>query len=155
MAFDGSDLDAAIVGILRADPELTEYCPDGVYFDIAPPEAKRFVIVSLIESEDVATFEGRAIESALYLVVARMLSTVPGNARAAAARIDAVLEDEALWLPSATLMEMHRTARVRSTEVDELDPDIRWQHRGGQYRVIVATEPPADPRWIENSWIDN
>ncbi len=33
---------------------------------------------------------------------------------------------------------MYREARVRYTEVDEVDPSIRWQHRGGKYRICAG-----------------
>jgi hypothetical protein len=37
-----------------------------------------------------------------------------------------------------TWMTTHRENRIRQTEVDEVDPTLRWQHRGGQYRVQMS-----------------
>lgn len=135
---DSSDIDNALVAKLGADATLLALCPNGVYFDEAPPNLQRFVIVSLVEGLDVAKFGGRAYEDALYLVKAVMLSTAGGNIKSAAARIDALLEDTALTVSGYTLMTMHREDRVRMTEVDGNDASIRWFHRGGHYRVQCA-----------------
>ena len=86
---DTSDIAAALIAKLGSDLELLALCPNGVYRDQAPPGATRFVIVSLMAGEDLGVFRHRAIEAGVYLVEARMLSTVPGaNVKAAAARID-------------------------------------------------------------------
>jgi hypothetical protein len=142
---DSSAIDTALFARLQGDTTLLSYCPDGVYADEAPPGATRFVIVSLIEEVDVQTFDGRAMEDALYLVEARMLSTAGGNIKAAAARIDVLLENHVLGggspdpIPGYQWMAMFREGRVRSTEVDEVDPAIRWYRRGGRYRVVMST----------------
>jgi len=135
---DSSDVDAALVAKLGADSALLALMPNGVYVDEAPPGMTRFVIVSLVDEHDEAEFGRRAIEDALYLVKAVALSTAGANIRAAAARIDALLEDGALTVAGYTHMTMHRVERVRVTEVDDLDATLRWQHRGGRYRVMVA-----------------
>ena len=136
---DSSDIDAALMARLGSDAALVALCPNGVYADEAPPGATRFVIVSLVEETDEAVFGGRAIEDALYLVEARMLSTIAGaNIKAAAARIDALLEDQPLTVAGYTGMACHRESRVRMTEVDEIDPSIRWYRRGGNYRVQMS-----------------
>jgi hypothetical protein len=101
--------------------------------------------VSLVDEHDEPMFGGRAFEDAIYLVVARELSTVAvKNIKAAAARIDELLDPQPP-LPPATLtiagyglMVSRRQSRVRSTEVDEDDSSIRWYHRGGRYQVMVA-----------------
>lgn len=135
---DSSDIDNALVAKLGADSTLLALAPNGVYVDEAPAGAKRFVIVSLIAGNDVGQFGGRAYEDTLYLVKAVMLSSAGGDVKGAAARIDALLEDGSLTVSGYSLMTMHREERIRSTEVDEVDPSIRWQHRGGRYRVQVA-----------------
>jgi hypothetical protein len=133
---DSSDIDSALVAKLGADAALLALCPNGVYVDEAPSGSTRFVIVSLVEAVDEATFDGRAIEDVLYLVEARMLSTVAGaNVKAAAARIDALLERQTLVVAGYTGMTVHREERVRLTEVDDQDSSVRWFHRGGRYRV--------------------
>jgi hypothetical protein len=135
---DSSEVDNALVAKLLADAPLMALMPDGVFFDEAAPGLQRFVIVSLVEEHDEAHFGGRAYEDATYLVKAVALSTSGGNVKGAAARIDALLEDGTLTVPGYSHMTMHRLERIRITEVDEIDASIRWQHRGGRYRVMVA-----------------
>lgn len=138
---DSSGVLNALVAKLGTDPALLALMPNGVYEDLAPPGAKRFVIVSEITSFDVPVFGGRAFEDGFYLVEARALvgSTVPeGDVRAAALRIDAMLEDGDLTVEGFGLMTMHREEFVRGLEVDEIDRSIRWKRRGGRYRVQVA-----------------
>jgi hypothetical protein len=150
---DSSDIDAALVAKLLGDTEpggLMTLLPDGVFMDEAGPSiagvgtSKRFVIVSLVDEHDEPMFGGRAFEEALYLVKAVALSVINGvplssaTMKAAAARIDALLELGTLEIPGYGLMVMRRESRVRTTEVDEVDPSIRWQHRGGRYQVLAA-----------------
>jgi hypothetical protein len=135
---DSSAIDNALIAKLAADATLLGHCPNGVYWDEAPPGSTRFVIVSLIDQFDEAVFGGRAIEDALYLVKAVALSTASVNMQAAAARIDALLEDQTLTVSGYSYMTMHREARVRITEVDDVDASIRWFHRGGHYRVQMS-----------------
>lgn len=136
---DSSDIDNAVVARLGSDATLLALCPNGVYVDEAPPGATRFVIVSLVDEADVQQFGGRAYEDALYLVEARMLSTVSGaNIKAAAARIDVLLEDQSLAAAGYTWMTCHRESRVRMTEVDDADTSLRWLRRGGNYRVEMS-----------------
>jgi len=36
-------------------------------------------------------------------------------------------------------MAMYREMRIRPpVEIDDVDPTIRWYHRGGHYRVLMA-----------------
>lgn len=135
---DSAAIDAALVTKLLGDGTLSAAMPDGVFFDQSAPGAQRFVIVSLVDAHDVPKFGGRAYEDALYLVEARALSTSGGDVKAAAARIDALLEDGTLTPTGYGLMTMHRESRVRMLEVDAIDPTIRWQRRGGRYRVQCA-----------------
>jgi hypothetical protein len=134
---DSSDIDSALVAKLQGDPTLAGLMPGGVFVDEAPAGLTQFVIVSLVDAVDVAKFGGRAFEDALVLVkaVEKKPATGSGNIKAAAARIDAVLEDAVLTVAGYTPMACYREARVRTTEVDEIDPSIRWFHRGGHYRV--------------------
>lgn len=135
---DSSAVDNALIALLLADSVLAGLMPDGVFWDEANPGAKKFVLVSLIDESDEATFGGRAYEDALYLVKAVALSSSGGDVKTAAARIDALLEDQSLEAAGYSVMTMHREGRVRITEVDDIDPSIRWQHRGGKYRVQAA-----------------
>jgi hypothetical protein len=134
---DSSDIDAALVAKLAADATLTTLMPGGVWIDEGPAGLTQFVIVSLVDEADAAKFGGRAFEDALFLVEAREKKPLSGsgNIKAAAARIDVLLEDQPLTVAGYTHMAMHREARIRLTEVDEIDSSIRWWRRGGHYRV--------------------
>lgn len=134
---DSSDIDSALVAKLQADSALTALMPDGVWIDEAPEGKIQYVIVSLVDEDDEPKFGGRAFEDALFLVkaVEQKPAAGSGNIKAAAARIDALLENGTLAVTGYTHMAMHREKRIRSTELDGTVPSIRWFHRGGHYRV--------------------
>jgi hypothetical protein len=153
MSVDSSLIGNALVAKLGADATLLALCPNGIYIDEAPPGSTRFVIVSLVYGQDEGVFGGRAFEDHLYLVEARMLSTSGGDAHAAAVRIDALLEDGDLSIDGYELMTMHREEPVRNTELDAVDPSIRWTRRGGRYRVQASVlETPLAPSWMQSGW---
>lgn len=140
---DSGAVDAALVAKLLADAPLRTLAPDGIYIDEAVEGVTRFVIVSLIDEHDEPMFNGRAFEDALYLVKYVERSTSSVNARAAAARIDALLDPNGaggtLTVTGYSLMTVKRDARLTpQVEVDGVDASIRWQHRGGRYRVMVS-----------------
>jgi hypothetical protein len=135
---DSSAIDNAIVGVLLADPTLAALMPDGVYFGVGKPKAGRFVIVSLIDAIDEPVFGRRGYEDVLYLIKAVALASTGGDVRAAAHRIDELLEDQPLTIPGYVHMGTCREARIRYPETDEVDDTIRWQHRGGHYRVQAS-----------------
>lgn len=155
---DSTRIDAALVAKLLADTGpggLMTLMTDGVYFDEAKPGATKFVRVSVVETVDVGQFGAtplarRAYESILYRVEAVALGTTGANVNAAALRIDELLEGQPLTagsppdeVPGYRWMTTHRESRERSTEVDEIDPSIRWQSRGGLYRVEMSIDPEA------------
>jgi hypothetical protein len=142
MSRDSSDIDNALVQRLCSDSALLALCPDNVHINVAPAGSKRFVIVSVVDAQDVSIFGGRAIEDILYLVEARMLNTpAGGDIKGAAARIDALLEDQPLTVPGYGWMATFRENRERDDEVDGLDTTIQWARRGGHYRVQMAIDP--------------
>ena len=139
---DSSDLDNAIIAKLGADATLLAICTNGVYWGESPSNSTRFVIVSLAEEEDVQMFGGRAFESALYLVKAVMSwkeGEVAGNIKGAAARIDALLDQQPLTVSGYSVTIVRREGRERQTEVDAVDGSLRWFHRGGLYRVVASS----------------
>jgi hypothetical protein len=138
---DSSDIDNAIMAKLGADADLLALCPNGVYWDEAPPGATRFVIVSLVAADDTDQFGGTAYEDILYAISARMLLSAAGDIKAAAYRIDALLAEQPLTVAGYTWMACYRETRIRLTEVDDVDISIRWQHRGGNYRVQMSINP--------------
>ena len=125
----------ALVAALAGDAALMALLPDGVWVAEAPPHKRRFATVTLFHGDDRATFGGRAIDDALYVVKAVVFDKSPNAAADAAARIDAVLENAALVVAGFTCMAVYREQPVDYPEVDDLDPSLRWQHQGGQYRV--------------------
>ena len=131
---DSSAIDQALVAKLLNDPTLMASMSDGVWWDIAKKDATRFVIVSLASGADEPMFGGRAYEGPLYLVQAVALNTTGADVRAAAARIDELLEGGTLTIPGYSLMAIQREDRLRTTEVDA-NSDQRWHHRGGYYAV--------------------
>ena len=124
---DSSDIDAAVIALLQNDATLKTLLPDGVHMDQAPPNKKKFGIVSLVFGEDRSVFAERAIEDCVFLVKAVLLDA---SAKDAAARIDVLLESTPLTVAGYTWMTTERLERVRYTEVDSIDATIRWQHRG-------------------------
>jgi hypothetical protein len=139
---DSSDIDNAVVALLGADATLLGLCPNGVYWDLAPEQATRFVLVSLVHAEDVPSYDqGTAAEAIVYAVKAVMLKSANGDTKAAAARIQSLLHDQPLTVAGYTWATMHRDEadpRIRYTERDDKDPAVLWYHRGGNYRVEMA-----------------
>jgi hypothetical protein len=139
---ESSAIDVALLALLQTDASLLAVMPDGVWWEVAPPGAERFVVVSLLHESDTSGFGGRMVEDALYLVKAVALSTLPTasqDVRAGAARIDELLERGTLTADGYTTMLLERRERVRITEIDEVDENIRWFHRGGHYAVLMST----------------
>jgi len=134
-----------------------------VYYAIAPPDALAFVTVTRVNQRTEEMFHGRAWEETVYLVAAIEASTVPVRQNAAAAaRIDALLEDGDLALPSGFgVMAMYCESAIRDTRPDPTDPAGRqWAIRGGHYRVWVTTGPIAgeettfmQPGWVQPGWV--
>lgn len=138
---DSSEVDAAIVAALKADTStggLMTLMTDGVWMDMAPKDSTKFVIVSLATHLDEYDFGGEAFEDARYLVKAVDLNVSGQRVKAAAARIQAVLQDATLSINGYGQMLLQREERIRYTEVSDSNPDIRWQHRGGRYRIFVS-----------------
>lgn len=138
---DSSLVEDTVVAMLLNDAALQALAPDGVWWDAAGENAKRYVIVSLIAHADVAVFGGRGYEDYLLLVKAVMLNASSSDIRAAAHRFDALLDDpdpDSIDIPDYEVMALFREARIRFTEEDAENAAIRWLHRGGHYRVQVA-----------------
>ena len=135
---DSSVIDAALVSVLASDSTLMALMTDGVYMDVAENGKTKFVIVSLIDHEDDYVFQGESMETAEYLIKAVDRAKVGTAVKTAAARIHTLLQGTPLTLPGYSHQMTRRTERVRYTEVDDVDKDIRWQHRGGQYQVVAS-----------------
>jgi Protein of unknown function (DUF3168) len=139
---DSGEIDIALVQVLSGDAALMALVPDGVYFNEAPQGMENFVIVSLVEglvrAQMGAPTERRAAEDAEYIVKAVLLNGSSADAREAAARIDDLLEDQTIPIDGFTCLSIVRSKRIHDTEPDDVDTTIRWQHRGGFYRILAA-----------------
>jgi hypothetical protein len=137
---DSSDIDNALVALLGSDATLLANMVNGVYMDEGPPGATRYVIVTLEESNDVYEMGRRAYEDHLYAVVPLALSGSGGDVKAAAARIEVLLQDQPLTVTGYTWMTTFREGRPagpRSVR-DAGDPSLLWQRRGARYRVQMS-----------------
>jgi hypothetical protein len=145
MANSGA-VDRALIQLLESDATLVALCPDGVFYDVAPQGARNFLIVSVLDHHDVPMFGGTAREEFLYLVKAVMFDTVGVNAQGAAEEIDRLLLSAPLLPDGYAVQLVERVEYLRLVEVDEQNPDVRWQHRGGHYEVTVQTIDSARRR---------
>lgn len=136
---NASEVERAIIGVLTADPELTGYLPDGVYWDLAIQGSTRFAIVSASTSRAQSEFHGLdSFRVLVYVIKAVVLSGGTSVIAQADARIQALIDRQPLALPAAAgagLMVMRWLDRVRYTET--VDTGV-WQHRGARYEVIVT-----------------
>jgi hypothetical protein len=141
-AADVAAVDAALILTLAGDAELMALLPDGVYLDVAPANKTRFVIVQAQTHEDIEAFGPVAqYEEFRYRVTARVLASTGVNANTAAARIHALLHDQALTpIAGYAHMATLRVERVKFPELDAIDNDIRWQIAGGDYEVTVSPD---------------
>lgn len=132
-------VDAALIAVLASDATLMALCPDGVYRDVSPADATAFVIVQAQVHEDLEGFRSALYESFQYRITARILESTGLNADAAADRIHVLLQDQVIpAITGYTHMATLRVERVRTTDVDALDNDIRWQFAGGDYEITVS-----------------
>ena len=141
---DSSEIDKALIARLSGDAALLALLPDGVFMHEAAQGKTKFVLVSLVIALDrgqmAAPGKRRATEDVLYMVKAVTLGASRTTAGQAAARIDVLLEDQPLTIPGYHCASIERTERIDETEVDDVDATIRWQHRGGRYRLLAVPQ---------------
>ncbi len=143
---DSGAIDRVILGVLQADAELAALMPEGVWFNLAAPGLTRFVLVGIDTAEDEGLFGSRASESFRYVVQAVGLSRQVdlGTMKAAAARIDALLEGDPLDAPpDYGSIDCVREERLAESPLDELDKSLAWHHFGGYYRVTAYWPDPV------------
>jgi len=138
---DSADLDDAIVAILVNDATLAGLLPDGVWIGAAKPGAVRYGLILLPATADLAMFTGRAFEEVTYTVLAVVCSTTGSTGKAAAARIDALLQGAQPVVAGFAPAVVQRTRRHRRPDRDADDPSIRWDVRGGDYSLMASTLP--------------
>ena len=141
---DPSAIRDALLARLNGDATLRAAIPGGAYWDVGPPSSRRHVIASLTAAAHVRAFGHRVLHDHVYLVKAVVMTSEPNAAAladTAAERIDALLENGTLTIQGFTLEGMYLDPGLDvldSVEVDEIDPAIRWFHRGGQYRIVAS-----------------
>jgi hypothetical protein len=134
-------VDTAVLAVLKSDAALTTLLPDGVWSGVAGPHCRRFVLVQQLDHADDPMFGGTAYERFVYLVRAFALATESAVVTSGADRIDGLLHRQPLTMPGYTHMGTLRIAHQRDDpELDPVDTDLRFQHRGGQYEVFVSPE---------------
>ena len=134
-----SAVDAALIQRLVSDPQLVALMPDGVYFNVAPLDAARFVSVELVSHADTYGFDFVAWEVFRYRVKAVALNSNGTDVTTAADRIHALLQDAIdLAIPGYAVMRAKRFDYVRTLTVDPDNTGIRYQHRGGDYDIQVT-----------------
>lgn len=135
---DSSAIDTALYAALANDSTLMALMTDGVYWDVAESGKTKFVVVSLVVSPTDYAFQHSVMEQPIYLVKAVERSATAANVRTAAARIRTLLDGVALSITGYDHLLTRLDERVRYTEVDDLDKNIRWQHWGGRYEVVAS-----------------
>jgi hypothetical protein len=135
---DSSEVDAAVMAKLSGDPTLMGILTGGVYWDLASLGLTKFCIVSQLAHEDRYVLTASGLwERFTYLVKGVTQGTSGTEVKKASAQIHALLQGAVLVIPGYSTIDIARVERVRYTEVDETS-DVRWQHRGGHYEVLVA-----------------
>lgn len=137
---DSSAVMNSVIALLGADATLLGLMPNGVYEDLAAPGSTRFVIVSQVDADDEGILLG-GMEHHWIEIEARALSTTRGDVRAAAVRVDELLEPDTgrstLAIQGYKVIDIEREKPLRHREGDEVDAAIQWVRRGGQYRIDV------------------
>lgn len=139
---DSSDVDAAIGALLGTDAALRALLPDGVFIDVALPDSRKYVVITLMHHDDVYVFQETGWELFTYLIKAVDLNANGTTVKHAAARIFALMMQAQLTPPGYAQMRIARTSYRRWVEVDQ-STGLRWQQRGGLYEVWM--EPTTAP----------
>lgn len=138
MPSDSAAVDAALFNRLNGDATLLAAMTGGVHFDVGPKSGTAFVLVSQLAHEEAEMAGGTSWERFIYLVKAVTQAATGTTASTAAQRIQTLLHGQTFSATGYTTMKVDRLERVRYTEVDETNQDIKWHHRGGQYEVLVS-----------------
>lgn len=137
---DNAAIDAALTARLIQDDTLYALLGDGVFWDVAPESAERFVLLSQLVHADEGEFDDTAYEVLTYLVKAVIKGTSSADSDTAAARIKVLLDQGETGFPGVlaptgfTVLLQQRTGRIRIAEVDQTSEET-WQHAGGQYEI--------------------
>lgn len=130
-------VETMLATVLGTDATLTTLAPGGVWRDIAPSGVTGTIVVfSFVSAPDDYTLKLRAMTNFTYLVKAIAPGESSAPAHAAAAQIDALLNDATPTLADGRVLNMRRT---QSTSMSEPLGGETYQHVGGYY-LIQASE---------------
>lgn len=129
-----------IIAYLAADPTLQGLAPGGVWEDPAPQDMPTpFVVVDYQTSVEHICGGGNRVTECYYLAKAVGPAAQIAQVRLAGLRVDALLHYGTLTV--AGLAGYHVLLAQRTEAIEYPDPEpvtgIRWEHRGGQYRIDV------------------
>lgn len=137
-------IDDAVLATLAADSTLHSLMGSGaspeppfVFFDFAPPNLTKFVMVQRVIAEDEYSMREHAYEKVLYTILAIEKSKNTTTTKAASKRIFDILQHATLTIEGYRNMLTQRRESLRQLEMDD-DTGERWQRRGGRYEVWAA-----------------
>lgn len=134
------EVEQAIVTLLESDAELDSYGPGGqmsVWRNLAP-EGEPLPFILLVKQAGSRIYAKQSLLVRDLLYVVKAVDTGHDHSRAAAidARVNALLTDGTLTLPSP--LRHLATRRTADIDYEETDAGVTYQHLGGTYRVQVA-----------------
>ena len=128
-------VEQVIYSSLSSDSTLTGLAPGGVWRGVAPTGTTGvWVVFNQISETDIYALAHRAYTSSSYQVKAIAPGESAFPAWSAAERIEELLTDTALVMPTGTLLSCRRTQVVSMTETDGGE---QYQHAGGIYAIDV------------------
>ncbi len=128
-------VEQALYSRLSGDATLTGLAPGGVWRGVAPSGTiGTWVVFNHISADDVYTLKARAVVNSVYQVKAIAPGESAAPAWQAAERIEALLTDQALTMPTGRLLMIRRQQVVSMTETDGGE---QYQHAGGIYAIMV------------------
>jgi len=135
------NVDGAVLARLQSDAPLMAIATDGVWYgNGANAHATRFVTVTRIDGHTEWEFGDEAWIELPYQIRCVIQSSSATQANDAAARIHAVLNRQEAAITATGFLTMCCALDfpIRYDQLDTANPDIRWQHAGGQYRLWVV-----------------
>lgn|SRR5262249_19984737 len=135
------NLDGAVIAALQADAALTAIATDGVWYgNGAMVTARRFVTIMRMQGHVEPEFDPIAAYYDLPYQIRCVLQTKSTtDVNTAAERIHAVLNrnEPAIVATGFRTLYCELEFPIRYDQIDTSNPDIHWQHAGGQYRLWV------------------
>jgi Protein of unknown function (DUF3168) len=129
----------AVWSALATDPALDPLVPGGVHFKVAPQDGVYpVVLVDLVDDgETVSEFARVAYDVARIRVRCVDRSASPATAQQIADAVDKRLQ-QPTPLPMRAGWQWMATARISWHETIIDEADVRFQDRGGSYRVLCC-----------------